>query len=615
MLGTKPPASQPQPIISTENALTAEEVSIVLNSETNTLKSTSIAQALKTTTATTIPTAIQVHEIEASPAGVGKTGSNIGYSETLPVEPLPNEKSSTTPIMTSHSVVTSSPIVEMSSKPTEEAQPLETRKDESTSSTSSSTEDVPRLSQDLEIEASPTLSKQETTSTASSSPTIQTLSSQIREEVTPSKVLVIEPSPVLKEQETSSQVEEPVISKETESSQAQKEMTSSQTVTSSSIGTSSHVEEGEIPLTTMQAASSIKVKPSSLVVNEASSLHPSKAFDSTSVRTSLSPFIEEHSSQHIEEVATPQPTKTMTSSQLLTSSEALKFSQAKTSTGSEYSSQHLKDMTSLQPKKTMMSSLMGSTSQAMAAMSSSQVTKEINLSLSRTSSVENTMTSSLIANVMTSAKSIKDLTSSKTLKPAPSKEVKIVKSTLILSSSQLADLITSSHPKTMEALTSSTAAPTDEGKPSTTEMAPTPLVEEKATTTQSPKKKTTTSPEINTPAEKPVAMTTSPPKPPMTTLTTEHPPIQSSKPTHHSEPIHPSEPTHHGDKNATNTTHGGHEVHPTMGYPHEPPVVNAYTKEIDDDGWQISVLVVCSMLIGIVVFVVVFVIKSNREMR
>ncbi|KAL9959324.1 hypothetical protein ACROYT_G032638 [Oculina patagonica] len=179
LLGTKPPASQPKPIISTENALTAEEVSIVLSSVTKTLKFTSSTQASKTTTATTIPTTIQVHEIDASPAGVERTGSNIGYSETLQVEPLPNEKSSTTPITTPHPFVTSSPIVELmtSSKPTGEAQPLETRKDETTSSTSSSTEDVPRSPQTLEMEASPTLSNQETTSAATSSPTKQTLSS------------------------------------------------------------------------------------------------------------------------------------------------------------------------------------------------------------------------------------------------------------------------------------------------------------------------------------------------------------------------------------------------------------------------------------------------------
>ncbi|XP_078384925.1 uncharacterized protein LOC144667403 [Oculina patagonica] len=176
------------------------------------------------------------------------------------------------------------------------------------------------------------------------------------------------------------------------------------------------------------------------------------------------------------------------------------------------------------------------------------------------------------------------------------------------------DLITSSHPMTMEALTSPTAAPTDKRKPSTTKMAP--LVEEKTTTkaktpatTQSPEEKTTSS-EINTSTEKPVAMTTSHPKP-MTTI--------GNKPTHHSEPIHPSEPTHHGNKNTTNTTHGGHGVHPgphaTMGYPHEPPVVNAYTKEVRDEGWQISIIVVCSMLAGIVAFVAFFIVKSNREMR
>ena len=633
--------------------------------------------------------------------------------------------------VTSHPAVTSSSILESmtSSKPTEDTQEL-------TPSTSLRTEDVPRPSKALKIQASPTLNKQETTSTASSltkqisfssakketitppsakievspifqkfpsvtlsqskqtltsetrvdmttskflkidaspntkeertsshsikpvlstsSPAKQTLSSQIKQEIASSKVLVIEPSPVLKEQEISSQVEEPVASKETESSQTQIEMMSFETVTSSSVVMSSQVEKGEIPLTTMQAASSMKVEPSSLEVNEMSLFQKStKVFESKSVIASFSSSKEEHS-QHIKELATPQPTKTLTLSQLSKTSEAFtstvvdtsivhkrssKFenmtsqphtklttslqllTSSEASTGSVYSSKHLEDMTSLQQKKTVFSSPTDSSSQIMVAMSSSQTTKGINLSFSQTSPVENTLMSSLIAHVMTSSKPIKDLSSSQTLKPTHTKEVKIVKSTLILSSSKLADLITSADPMTMKAMTSATAAPTDEKIPSTT-----PLVEEKVSTraktlatTQSPKEKTTTSSEINTSAEKPVAMTTSRPKPTMTKLAKEHPSTKSSKPTHHGKPIHPSESTHHGDKNTTNTTHGGHVVHPgphsTMGYPHEPPVVNAQTKEKEENGWQISILVVCSMLIGIVAFVVVFVIKSNREMR
>ena len=93
-----------------------------------------------------------------------------------------------------------------------------------------------------------------------------------------------------------------------------------------------------------------------------------------------------------------------------------------------------------------------------------------------------------------------------------------------------------------------------------------------------------------------------------------HPPVHPSEPKHHTKPIHPSD-----DKNNTNKTHDGHEVDPgshnTMGYPDEPPVVEASTDEEADNGWQISVVVVCSLIIGMVSFVIIWVVKGNRELK
>ncbi|KAJ7376383.1 hypothetical protein OS493_034904 [Desmophyllum pertusum] len=632
--GRKPSASQPQPI-STE-----AEVSIVSHSTNKILKPTPSAQASTTTTTTTIPKTIQVHEIKASPAAVHKTSSDI--------EPLPKSSATTTLIMTSHPVVTSSPIVEleMSSKPTEtgdviteDAQQVETPQpqDEATPSTSSSTNDVMRSSETFEIEASPIISEQKTYSTVSSSPTKQILSSLAKEEMATSM---------------SKQTESSSSTKQVGSSQAREEMTSSQAsqiVTPSLIVTSPHDVDGEIISKTLQAVTSITVLPSSLGSKKMTPLQPTntviaspissqqiisssqdekEALDAsmstdgvksmtysltkgmmtssqselimTSSEASFPPS-DKRSSQHIGVMVSPQPTKTMTSSQLLTSSEQtlegmtslqptrmMMSSQLLTSfaalkpTSVEHSTQQLKDMMSLQPNNTMISSSISSSSQIMEA---------------QTSSVANAMTSSLIANAMTSSKLIKDVTSSQALKStsvqtAFSPLKKPVKSTLILSSSQLADLITSSRPVTVKAVTSS---------PGTT----TPV-----TPTQD---KMTTSSETNAPTKTSVAITTSHP---VTHATVD----SNGHPTHPTHPTHPAEPTHHGETNTTHKTHGDHMTHgphATMGYPHEPPVVDASTQdqEKNDDGWQISIYVVCGLLVGIVLFVILMVIRNNRQTR
>lgn len=515
----------------------------------------------------------------------------------------------------------------------------------------------------LEITAS-SIVKEEERSSLSAKPVKSTsssikrnLSAQSMEKMTSSKVLEIESSSIIKE--TPSLFIKPAASKEKESSsrqvlssEAQGEMTSSKLVTSPSIEMSSHDEKR-----TVQTFTSIKIKPSSLGLKEMTSLPKtmmtssqlvktatsSRALEPASVETSSNAskddnpsenidiatprdtktftssrtfmpqafgasIVRKNSSQQLEYMKSPPLTKLMSSSRLLTSSEAIRSTPLKTTTEPK----HLEDMTSLQSKNTMTSSPMGTPTQIVT---SPQANKEMTSSLSQTSSLENTKTSLLITNIVTSSKSIKDLTSSQTISTS-FKEANIVISALMLSSSQIADMITSSHPKTMKALTSSAVGSTGEKQPPTTETTKHLDIEKTTTTTkplttpQLPEEKTTTPSEMNTSGKKSVAMTTSHPT---------HHPVHPSEPMHHTKPVHPGDATHHGDKNATNKTQDGHVVNPgshsTMGYPDEPTVVEASTDEKDDNSWQISIYVVCALLIGMVSFVIVMVVKGNRELK
>ena len=675
---------------------------------------------------TAIPTTIQVHEIDVTTSQ--STGSHTGSPETDLVKRLTNEKRSTLSLIkTSHPVVTSSPIREMTSR----KGTVETPKDVSTpSKLVSSIREAIRSSELLKIEASSLLNKQETSNGLSaqeeqiflsqtmneltssqfteiksssvfqqifssetkeeittltfleittspiikeegksssqsakavmstSSPVKRPLSSQTTEKLSSSKVLQIESSPVVKDKETASLIAKPAASKERESSPKQilislgkEEMTSSQLVTTTSTPTSLLDEKDEVPLKTVQATAAFKIEPSSLGLKEMTSL-PKKvmvssklvkpttssgALEPASLKTSSSPSQDDGSLQQIEDTATPQLTETrtpsklskslvstavvaaltkrssqkaedmtspslrklMVSSRLLASSKVIRSTPVKTTTEHK----HLDDMTSLQSKNTMTSSRMGTPTQVMTSF---QVNKEITLSSSQISSLLNTKTPLLKTNIVMSSKSIKNLTSSQTLIPTSFKEMNIVISALILSSSQIADLITTSS-----------AAESTEGKELPTTEKTKPLDEEKTTTTtkllatsQLPEKKTTTPSEMNTSGKKSIAMTTSHPT---------HPPVHPSKPKHHTKPIHPGDATHHGDKNNTNKTDDGHVVKPgshgTMGFPDEPTVVEASTNEKDDNSWQISVVVVCSLIIGMVSFVIVWVVKSNRELK
>ena len=122
-------------------------------------------------------------------------------------------------------------------------------------------------------------------------------------------------------------------------------------------------------------------------------------------------------------------------------------------------------------------------------------------------------------------------------------------------------------------------------------------------------------PEANVPVTKPVKQTTSLPEPQTTQMktkpVTEHPTI------HHNESTHHSKPTHHGESNDTHKNDSDHTgPHGKMGHPHEPSDADALTEGNKvNEGWQISIYIVVSLISGIIAFVIVMVVKSNRQMR
>lgn len=121
--------------------------------------------------------------------------------------------------------------------------------------------------------------------------------------------------------------------------------------------------------------------------------------------------------------------------------------------------------------------------------------------------------------------------------------------------------------------------------------------------------------EANVPVTKPVKQTTSLPEPQTTQMkakpVTEHPTI------HHNESTHHSKPTHHGESNDTHKNDSDHAgPHGKMGHPHEPSDADALTEGNKvNEGWQISIYIVVSLISGIIAFVIVMVVKSNRQMR
>ena len=167
--------------------------------------------------------------------------------------------------------------------------------------------------------------------------------------------------------------------------------------------------------------------------------------------------------------------------------------------------------------------------------------------------------------------------------------IKAVKSTLMLSSSHLADEMTSS---------ASVAT-------SSTEMSLTPT-KMKVTTTETVM---TSSP--NSPSNAVVTLTAN------TEVKHTSSESPSHQPTHTKEhekthPIH----THSNDTDAHSnvTGHGGEW--PTMGSPREPDVdASTDLQQGVDDNWIVSVIVVFALLGGMLVFVVVFIIKDRARIR
>lgn len=210
--------------------------------------------------------------------------------------------------------------------------------------------------------------------------------------------------------------------------------------------------------------------------------------------------------------------------------------------------------------------------------------------------ISSSVTPSLqIIQALTSSGTVNIVTSSyQTLKSSPvipgfpslkntmsSEEIKATKSTLIFSSSQLADIITSTHPS----VTSSSVVQSTE----------------KETTSKTPVATTTS---ITSPtAEIKVVHATS-------DAATEHPTHPEDKHTTH---IHPHETHEH----TNHTGQGEHVTRPTMGYPHEPDVDASNSKEQKhrDADWEVSVFVVIGLLGGMIVFVVFMVVKDKARRR
>ena len=162
--------------------------------------------------------------------------------------------------------------------------------------------------------------------------------------------------------------------------------------------------------------------------------------------------------------------------------------------------------------------------------------------------------------------------------------IKAVKSTLMLSSSHLADEVTSS---------ASVAT-------SSTEMSLTPT-KMKVTTTEAVM---TSSP--NSPSN---AVVTS-------TANTEVKHTSSESPSH--QPIHTKEheKIHPIDTQSNETDAHSNATRPTMGSPHEPDVdTSTDLQQGVDDNWIVSVIVVFALLGGMLVFVVVFIIKDRARIR
>lgn len=524
------------------------------------------------------------------------------------LEPEPNEEG--TPIMTSHPVVSSFNELMTSSPPTEIVASLP--------------QDV---EQTLTVESSQmSTGKPILTSHPPSISQKQMITSQIK--VVPSSIFmtsypVMRSSPVV-EILTSSKSPEQVV--EAESVVVSSKSTRPAVGLSHPVVTSSQIMKLMAPTKEMVAVdvTSKRVVTSSLFREEAPSSEAlknepsaifrnqktfSRALATETLKKTLPSSKQFSSSQSVEITSLPQIAR-KTTSQAKESITTFSSPEAVKSTKIEQLSlkKELTSRTILMTSQTILMSADFLKSHP-AAEYSSKKTQIIMPSQSTRSSISSSLTPSRLA--VSSSKNMKFMASYQTMKPSPvftgflslkntmsSLEVKATKSTLILSSSQLADMTTSSP----TAVTSVVVEPPTEEKKTTN---PT---ENEATSTQLPGS-------VMTPlhSSSPVVIATS-----NASVGVKVVHVTSESATEH--------PTHHEDKHHTqagethahtnHTRHGENVTHHTMGYPHEADVdASTDEKQRVDANWEVSVFVVIALMSGMIVFVVFMVIKDRARTR
>lgn len=572
--------------LTTIKSLKTETVREIRREET---QSTEAPAATKTAALTTLAPA---DEIKVSPTAAYKASSDIGY--TVMLEPEPYEED--TPIMTSHPVVSSFNELMTSSPPTEivASLPQDVEQTFTVESSQMSTGKPILTSHPPPISQKQMIASQIMTShpVVRSSPVVEILTSS----KSPEQMVEAE-SEIVSSKSTRPAVglSHPVVT----SSQIMKLMAPTKEMVAVDL-TSNRVVTSSLFIEEAPSSEALKNEPSTIFRNQKTF---SRALATETLKKTLPSSKQFSSSQSVEITSLPQIVRKTTSqakgSITLLSSEAVK------STKIERLSLK-KDLTSHAILMTSQTILMSADflKSHPAAEYSSKKTQIIMPSQSTRSSISSSLTPSRqIKQAVSSSKNMKFMASYQTMKPSPvftgflslkntmsSLEVKATKSTLILSSSQLADMTTSSP----TAVTSVVVEP--------------PTEENKATSTQLPGS-------VMTPlhSSSPVVIATSNASVGVKVVlvtsesATEHP-------THHEDKHH----THAGETHAhtNHTDHGENVTHHTMGYPHEADVdASTDEKQRVDANWEVSVFVVIALMGGMIVFVVFMVIKDRARTR
>lgn len=575
-------------------SLKTETVREIRREET---QSTEAPAATKTAALTTLAPA---DEIKVSPTAAYKASSDIGY--TVMLEPEPYEED--TPIMTSHPVVSSFNELMTSSPPTEivASLPQDVEQTFTVESSQMSTGKPILTSHPPPISQKQMIASQIMTlhPVVRSSPVVEILTSS----KSPEQMVEAE-SEIVSSKSTRPAVglSHPVVT----SSQIMKLMAPTKEMVAVDV-TSKRVVTSSLFIEEAPSSEALKNEPSAIFRNQKTF---SRALATETLKKTLPSSKQFSSSQSVEITSLPQIARKTTSQAkggiTLLSSEAVK------STKIERLSLK-KDLTSHAILMTSQTILMSADFLKFhpAAEYSSKKTQIIMPSQSTRSSISSSLTPSRqIKQAVSSSKNMKFMASYQTMKPSPvftgflslkntmsSLEVKATKSTLILSSSQLADMTTSSP----TAVTSVVVEPPTEEKKTTN---PT---ENEATSTQLPGS-------VMTPlhSSSPVVIATSNASVGVKVVlvtsesATEHP-------THHEDKHH----THAGETHAhtNHTDHGENVTHHTMGYPHEADVdASTDEKQRVDANWEVSVFVVIALMGGMIVFVVFMVIKDRARTR